>query len=649
MSKSYPKAILFSKKSISLWGFLPWTCVYFFLSATGCGSPFGTENNQTTSTAAPEASYCSTVTNYPGGVTVTGTALYYYRATSLSTGLQGDPTLNKIPYSEIQVKDSSGNLVQCSATGPQGEISFVLPKGAANYSVLVNSRADNAKIKVSVLSDITSNQYYTISKGLSLSDSDTTKSLGNIIAYARLGEDSELKGGAFHILFDIYRANEYIRNTIGNSTWVADKVTVYWKAGFNPNSYRGSSYANSPLSYYSTGNRKLYILGGTNGVVKTVDTDHFDDSVIIHEYGHFMEDVYAKSDSPGGSHNGNAMIDPRLAWSEGWANFFQAAVISNWEVTNNIYSANANTARGKYYIDTVGYSGDSQETGESGSINIKFDLSTDGTTASGQDAVSVLGEGTFREMSVSRTLYKAISSSSVFTNYGADVPFSAVWTAFSSRTSGLASSSVAFRSVGLMNGFLDSIITSSYSSLTTRWNAVISNEMQNKNTLDYGNPLISQAGSCTAKVMTPVNDSGSCNPTSGSYSSSNKLKSNDYYVYYHDGSSTYITLNYSSYSNYSQTDLDLIVYASDYSYFEDCYESSGYQFSDFGGAVRSARRYGSTESGSEVVNLSGLPAGYYLVVVKAYSLNKTNMSSQAAQYTMQLTKNSTTSNLCPTY
>lgn len=28
---------------------------------------------------------------------------------------------------------------------------------------------------------------------------------------------------------------------------------------------------------------------------KLADTDHFDDSVIIHEYGHFLEDVYGKS------------------------------------------------------------------------------------------------------------------------------------------------------------------------------------------------------------------------------------------------------------------------------------------------------------------------------------------------------------------
>ena len=52
----------------------------------------------------------------------------------------------------------------------------------------------------------------------------------------------------------------------------------------------------------------------------------FDNDVIIHEYAHFLESTLARTDSFGGPHNGTQPIDPRLAWSEGFANFFQAAV-----------------------------------------------------------------------------------------------------------------------------------------------------------------------------------------------------------------------------------------------------------------------------------------------------------------------------------
>jgi hypothetical protein len=53
----------------------------------------------------------------------------------------------------------------------------------------------------------------------------------------------------------------------------------------------------------------------------TLDPDEWDDAVILHELGHFVASVYSRDDSPGGRHDGTA-VEPRLAWSEGWASFF---------------------------------------------------------------------------------------------------------------------------------------------------------------------------------------------------------------------------------------------------------------------------------------------------------------------------------------
>src|SRR6185369_5673229 len=54
------------------------------------------------------------------------------------------------------------------------------------------------------------------------------------------------------------------------------------------------------------------------------DDDGNDDAVILHEFGHYVEDVYGRSDSPGGSHGGEA-VDPRLGWSEGFSTYFSSA------------------------------------------------------------------------------------------------------------------------------------------------------------------------------------------------------------------------------------------------------------------------------------------------------------------------------------
>jgi len=69
------------------------------------------------------------------------------------------------------------------------------------------------------------------------------------------------------------------------------------------------------------------------------DTGAYDDTVILHEYGHFIVFNYSDSDNPGGPH-GFAQCDqnPKLSWEEGHATFFGCAARKHHGVaTPNIY------------------------------------------------------------------------------------------------------------------------------------------------------------------------------------------------------------------------------------------------------------------------------------------------------------------------
>ena len=58
------------------------------------------------------------------------------------------------------------------------------------------------------------------------------------------------------------------------------------------------------------------------------DTDEFDQSVIAHEFGHYLEDRFARSDSIGGDHGGSTtLLDLRVAFGEGWGNAFSGMVL----------------------------------------------------------------------------------------------------------------------------------------------------------------------------------------------------------------------------------------------------------------------------------------------------------------------------------
>ncbi|MGE9745197.1 hypothetical protein [Bdellovibrio bacteriovorus] len=615
------------------------------LILTACGGG-GLEGGDFSSNApaSPEPTYYGKPTEMDAAqsVTVTLPTKFLYRGLSFTPGSSTNGLTNvvatgdavPISFAEFHIYDTSGTRIQQGETDTDGIATFKIPKTAGTYTFKVFSRAYNDYLKVSILADIYANTPHYAAKSFSITAGDITTGTLDLTSspvYAEANEStsSRIEGGAFNIMYNILLANEYIRRNIGknnggipstntNLWWVADKVTVFWKAGFNPYSYFGS---NSPLSFYSPGERKLYILGGVNGDVKSSDTDHFDDSVILHEYAHFLEDVYGNSGSPGGSHTGNFVIDARLSWSEGWANYFQAAVLSGADAAYN--NADENRAptdpRYHYYVDTYGY----RASGNTAGVSISFNLWQDGTAASYDNtSADLAGTGTFREVSVSRALYKATRDDMAeyeSTKFGGGMDFSKVWMTFAGEdtaghkksnpvTTSLVNTSVyPIPSVGLFNNLLSRNVAGA----TAKWDAILAEEKQSKTTKDYAFYL----GETTCSDITfTVGKEEQLMTARDSVKRLDQQVNNDFYLYYHDGNSTTLSLEYSS----TKLNLDLILYKKDYVYFEDAYWYGGYS-SDYIVKQSRSETVGTTES----ISTSGLSAGYYLLIVKINAYNKT--------------------------
>lgn len=565
-----------------------------------------------------------------------------------------------IPFAEFRVFDSTGKQIQQGETDTSGVATFNIPKMAGTYSFKVYSRAYNRYLKVSVLEDTYSNQPYSVTKTFTVTSTDINAGSLDLTATPLFAEADEtiapkLEGGAFNIMFDILLANEYIRRQIQkngdlqdgtpsdnpNKWWVADKVTVYWKMGFNPRSYFSND--GTMISFYALGTNKLYILGGKNGDVKTSDTDHFDDSVILHEYGHFLEDNYGSSASPGGSHNGNFIIDPRLAWSEGWANYFQAAVLTG------AYNFGANQsedlipapARYHYYVDTVGY-------GASGGIGIAFDLGANGRSTSYDNVAADPqdGTGTFREVSVSRTLYKSTRSTSsqyVAGKYGGGISFQNIWTTFSgenttgnNRSNPVSSSLRNSSYYPIPNaGLFNYLLKANVGSPDAKWGLILSEEKQKATTEDYAFYVdTTNSAACSFGFNYAAVEN-----TFGGIPRSNQQTNNDFYLYYHTaGSNETLRLDYTQ-GGTDTLDLDLIIYQKDYIYVEDYYVAAGVSSPTL---VKQSRRVASLDGGSESVSLGSLPTGWYVINVKINAYNKTTAALDDGKATYTLKKDGVT-------
>jgi hypothetical protein len=71
----------------------------------------------------------------------------------------------------------------------------------------------------------------------------------------------------------------------------------------------------------------IYILGAYGS--GRGDTDEFDAHVIAHEFGHYFEDRFSRSDSIGGEHLMGDELDLRVAFGEGWGNAFAAMSLND--------------------------------------------------------------------------------------------------------------------------------------------------------------------------------------------------------------------------------------------------------------------------------------------------------------------------------
>jgi hypothetical protein len=91
-------------------------------------------------------------------------------------------------------------------------------------------------------------------------------------------------------------------------------------------------------SHFAFNDREIYVLGKMGA-----DTDEFDSHVIVHEWGHYFEANLSRSDSPGGPHRAGDVLDPRIAFGEGYGNAIAAMVLPESIYTDTAWSGGSSS------------------------------------------------------------------------------------------------------------------------------------------------------------------------------------------------------------------------------------------------------------------------------------------------------------------
>jgi hypothetical protein len=239
---------------------------------------------------------------------------FYQKVAVTDAGLDLTQTVMvPIRNARVEVFDKSLNVVvSVSETDGSGQFTIAAPN-QSDLVVRVFSRLRGLDLRVA--DNTNGNALYNIA-----SEVDAQQQQSDVML-VDVNSTPQRVSGAFNILEAIQRGNDLIAKA--DPRIVPPSFTMFWsvrntnKSGNPANGLVGGTFFN-----LSTGT--AFILGD-----RATDSDEFDDSVLLHEYAHVLAVRFSRDDSPGGSHSLGDYLDPRVAWSEAWANFFSSAARNN--------------------------------------------------------------------------------------------------------------------------------------------------------------------------------------------------------------------------------------------------------------------------------------------------------------------------------
>lgn len=241
--------------------------------------------------------------------TASGRFVYQDRVQD-QTGFTGVDPQKAMRFVDVQIIDSSGTkLLAKGATNANGDFSIVVTdsKTRTVYVRAMSQSKNTPSLWVDVQNG--SSQWYSVASPTVPSHKPTINvNFGTLVA-------AKGNGGEVFNLFDqaVYAA-DYIASLRGSRPPQVDDLTLLWKSN------RGVTDSN-----YQSGLRN----------VSMRDSGGYDDTVILHEIGHYFLYEYSRSDNPAGAHTfTDCNIDLRLAWDEGFATYWGNSALRYFGLPN---------------------------------------------------------------------------------------------------------------------------------------------------------------------------------------------------------------------------------------------------------------------------------------------------------------------------
>ncbi len=259
-------------------------------------------------------------------VTLSGAVSYTAYRPDPAFGLDyGRPLEKPIRAAMIELQNGSGKVLASGNTTATGGYSFTVPVNSSFKLVIKAALGGNPAAPDTQVVDNTSGDGLAV-YALFLSGSTGTKDIVRNFN-ADSGWDGSTYSGKraaapFAILDTIYQAQQFV--LAADSGISFPPLLVNWSKNNKPVTPVDIARGDIRDSHYNPKNGNLYLLGAEN-----LDTDEYDAHVIVHEWGHYFMDKFSRSDSLGGVHVVGDILDPTVAFDEGFSNAISAMVLND--------------------------------------------------------------------------------------------------------------------------------------------------------------------------------------------------------------------------------------------------------------------------------------------------------------------------------
>jgi hypothetical protein len=284
--------------------------------ASACSSPSSHRPPVPTSCASATAETCAGAPGIPSGAafTVSGTATYDFVPATYNPQLEtgkldfANAEARPIRGADVEIRQC-GTVLASATTDDAGQYSATFTPGTTGpvYAVVL---AHTAAPPIRVQDNANCDAVWAVAQPIAAATVDLHAPHG----WTGVGYGPNRIAAPFAILDSMYTASHRLLDIPRAVPFGAAPLAVNWSPSNSPTTIG--------TSFYDPSTRSIFVLGAAG-----LDTDEFDREVIVHEWSHYFEDNFSRSDSPGGSHGFGDVLDPRLSFGEGYASAFAAILL----------------------------------------------------------------------------------------------------------------------------------------------------------------------------------------------------------------------------------------------------------------------------------------------------------------------------------